>query len=178
LKYVLPENLRAELSKPLGSLIRGNIERTIDVLKNIISHFNIKGVVSVGDIVTFSLITRQVYPIVSIVDYRSLRRPLEHEIDVKPYFNMVLRVTNEPGTISEEAIQAVRKAFDLKTRVLIEVICEEDLLTIPAVIYAPENYIVTYGQPNEGIVVIIVDRKSKDKFKNILSKFIKVQHDP
>jgi uncharacterized protein (UPF0218 family) len=38
---------------------------------------------------------------------------------------------------------------------------EEDLLTLVAVLYAPENAVVVYGQPYEGIVLVKVSPEKK-----------------
>ncbi len=45
---------------------------------------------------------------------------------------------------------------------------EEDLLTLVAVLCAPENSLVVYGQPHEGIVVVKVTEKTKRKIRRIV----------
>ena len=45
-------------------------------------------------------------------------------------------------------------AFKLTKPVRIIVNGEEDLLTVPACIYSPDNHMLLYGQPNEGIVSV------------------------
>jgi hypothetical protein len=45
---------------------------------------------------------------------------------------------------------------------------EEDLLTLVAVVEAPENSLVVYGQPREGLVVVKVDEKIKKRVKEIV----------
>ncbi len=44
---------------------------------------------------------------------------------------------------------------------------EEDLLTLVAVLYAPENALVVYGQPNQGIVVVRVTSKKRAEAERI-----------
>ncbi|MDI6805914.1 MAG: DUF359 domain-containing protein, partial [Candidatus Bathyarchaeia archaeon] len=45
---------------------------------------------------------------------------------------------------------------------------EEDLLTLIAVLYAPQNSFVVYGQPYEGIVVVKVTPEKKAEVSEIL----------
>jgi len=45
---------------------------------------------------------------------------------------------------------------------------EEDLLTIVAVLCAPENSLVVYGQPHEGIVVVKVTEKTRETMRHIV----------
>ena len=45
---------------------------------------------------------------------------------------------------------------------------EEDLLVIPVCIYAPENAVVFYGQPNEGLVIVKVTSDIRNKTQKLL----------
>ena len=55
-----------------------------------------------------------------------------------------------------------------KTDTLIIVNGEEDLFTLPAILYAPVGTSVLYGQPDEGLVVVSVNNSLKTKVRNIL----------
>jgi uncharacterized protein (UPF0218 family) len=46
---------------------------------------------------------------------------------------------------------------------------EEDLLTLIAVLYAPENAFVVYGQPYSGIVVVKVSSERKTRVLEFLN---------
>ena len=46
---------------------------------------------------------------------------------------------------------------------------EEDLLALIAVLYAPENSIVVYGQPYTGVVIIKVTPEKKEQVKALLN---------
>ena len=59
---------------------------------------------------------------------------------------------NPAAEITDQSISKIKEAFSMKTPVRITVKGEEDLLVIPVCIYAPENSVVLYGQPNEGMV--------------------------
>ena len=55
----------------------------------------------------------------------------------------------------------VKEALEGNEHTHIVVKGEEDLLTLIAVLYAPENAFVVYGQPYSGIVVIKVTFEKK-----------------
>jgi uncharacterized protein (UPF0218 family) len=80
----------------------------------------------------------------------------------------VVHVKNPQGTITEEAITAVREALESEEQTHIVVDGEEDLLTLVAVLYAPEKSLVVYGQPHEGIVVVKVTSEKKTEAAEIL----------
>ena len=46
---------------------------------------------------------------------------------------------------------------------------EEDLLTLVAVLYAPEGSFVVYGQPYQGIIVVKVTPEKKAEAKALLN---------
>jgi uncharacterized protein (UPF0218 family) len=46
---------------------------------------------------------------------------------------------------------------------------EEDLLTLIAVLYAPETAFIVYGQPHSGIVVIKATSEKKAQVKEFLN---------
>ena len=46
---------------------------------------------------------------------------------------------------------------------------EEDLLTLIAVLYAPENSFVIYGQPHSGVVVVKVTGQKKRQVQEFLN---------
>jgi hypothetical protein len=77
-------------------------------------------------------------------------------------------VKNPPGTITEEALKAIQEALKSNSRVKMVVDGEEDLLALIAVLYAPENSFVVYGQPYEGVVVVKATRNKKAEVAEIL----------
>jgi uncharacterized protein (UPF0218 family) len=77
---------------------------------------------------------------------------------------------NEPGTICPEAAS---KLHELLTKpsireVILLVRGEEDLLTLAAIISAPEGSAIIYGQPGAGSVYVKVDKASKKKALEII----------
>jgi hypothetical protein len=80
-------------------------------------------------------------------------------------------VKNPPGTITEEALIAIQKAFKKvcsgkNTKIIVN--GEEDLLTLIAILYAPEKSFIVYGQPCIGVVVVTVSELKKAVVTEIL----------
>jgi hypothetical protein len=80
----------------------------------------------------------------------------------------IIRVRNPQATITDEAINAIQDSLKCDSSVNIIVDGEEDLLALIAVLYAPENAFVVYGQPYEGIVVVKATATKKEEVAAIL----------
>jgi uncharacterized protein (UPF0218 family) len=164
---LLTLELRRELKAPLGLLIEGSSEQTIEKLEKIIDETKPSKIIAVGDKVSENIIRSGVLLDVAIVDSRVMRKPvapLEFEAE------KTLNVINPAGTLTEEACQAVDEAVNLTGRVKVQVTGEEDLLTLAAVLSAPNGSIVVYGQPRRGIVIVLVNADSKRRFREIVSR--------
>ena len=147
----LPENLRHQLKIPLGDLIK---EENVNK-KNILSKIGSESlVITVGDRTTENMINLGVMPQIQIID--GLEKRNQRLVPKDDTINTNLSCRNPPGEITEESIQVIKKAFSSEPPVRIIVDGEEDLLVIPACISAPENSVVMYGQPNEGLVIVII----------------------
>ena len=79
-------------------------------------------------------------------------------------------VANPQGTITDEAISAIKAALETNEHTHIVVEGEEDLLTLIAVLYAPENSFIVYGQPHLGIVVVKASQEKKAQVKKFLNE--------
>jgi hypothetical protein len=122
-------------------------------------------IVSVGDTVSRNLHEHQINPQLSITDNKRMRRRIQPRTFAG---KNVVHVKNPQGTITEEAIRAIKEALESDERVHVIVDGEEDLLVIAAVFYAPEKSLVVYGQPYEGIVVVKVTSEKKAEAAEIL----------
>jgi len=163
--HVVTPKLRQRLKEPFGTLIQGTFSETMSKLETIIEKEKPPRIVSVGDTVSRNLHARGVNPQLSITDNKRMRKRIQPRIfPVKS----IVRVKNPQGTITEEAITAVQKALkgDEQTHIIVD--GEEDLLTLIAVLHAPEESLVVYGQPYEGIVVVKVTPEKKAKALEIL----------
>jgi hypothetical protein len=164
--YTLTPELRIKLKEPFGSLIQGTPEETIGILKKIVKEEKPPKIVSVGDIVSGNLHKHNVHPQLTIIDNISLRdQPMPKEATVKK----TVQVINPQGTITQEAMLVVKEALEGNEHIHIVVKGEEDLLTLIAVLYAPENAFVVYGQPYSGIVVIKVTSEKKALVQEFLN---------
>ena len=80
----------------------------------------------------------------------------------------IVRVRNPQGTITDEAEAAVRTALKEKEYTHIVVDGEEDLLIPVAVLHAPENALIIYGQPYQGVVVVKATAEKRVQAKELL----------
>ena len=79
-----------------------------------------------------------------------------------------LSCDNPAAEITDQSIEIIKKAFASQTPVRITVKGEEDLLVIPVCIHAPENSVVMYGQPNEGLVLVKITPEIRNKTQKLL----------
>jgi uncharacterized protein (UPF0218 family) len=93
---------------------------------------------------------------------------MRKKIKPRTFAAKLFHVKNPQGTITEEAITAIKEALESDDRVHIIADGEEDLLTLVAVLYSPENSLVVYGQPHKGIVVVKVTSEKKAEAAEIL----------
>jgi hypothetical protein len=170
--YCLPADLRAKLRQPLGTLIQGSFAETMNKLRIMVQEEKPPCLVSVGDTVSKNLERSQIPPLLSIIDNKSMRRT------TGPFpftTGKTLHVRNPKGTITDEAIAAVRDSLSGNSPVRIVVDGEEDLLTLIAIQHAPDNSFVVYGQPYEGIVVTRATQLKKAEVAGILESMKKAR---
>jgi len=159
----LPENLRDQLKNPLGNLIKDNDPNKENILKKIHAESII---ITVGDKTTENMVQLGLRPQIQIID--GLEKRNQRTVPVDDAINTKLSCKNPPGEITEESIQIIQKAFSCESPVRIIVDGEEDLLVIPVCIFAPENSVVIYGQPNEGLVIVQITPEIQAKVQKIL----------
>ena len=157
--------MRKKLKKPQGLLIEGSYEKTLLKLKELIDKEKPARIISVGDIVSKRMIEYGLSLNILIIDNKTMRKPIQ-PINVSSDYT--LYVKNPPGSITDESLITIENALqhDGLTKIVID--GEEDLLTVVAVLSAPTNSFVIYGQPNVGIVVINVNKENKKKMQKII----------
>lgn len=158
----LPENIREQFKTPLGVLLpedKADKEHILEFLSDD------SYIITVGDRTTEKMIEFDLIPSLQIVDGQEKRKKRE-----PPKLENIatLNCDNPAATIAESSIDLIKKAFALKPPVRILVNGEEDLLVIPACLYAPENAIIMYGQPNEGLVIVKVTQEIRNKTQELL----------
>jgi len=165
--YILTSRLRIFFKDPFGTLIEGTPQETMRILKEKIQNEKPPRVISVGDVVSQNLHESGINPQLTVIDYVSLRNQV---IPKQAAVEKTVYVKNPQGTITDEAIQTVKETIESNIHTHVVVDGEEDLLTIPAVLYAPENAFIIYGQPYCGIVVVKATIKKKVQVKEFLKE--------
>lgn len=165
--YVLTDNLRAKLKLPLGTLVP-NEERTRTNLSRYVTY----PLVLVGD-VTASVMTRMDFrPSLILLDNHTKRGKEIPTLTVKP--GKTVKVSNKAGTIGPELMNALEDAIRSMEvgevtdgPIIIDVDGEEDLSTLACIDLMPEGTVV-YGQPEQGLVLVNIDREIKKKVEEML----------
>lgn len=151
---ILPASMRAELQKPLGKIL---------TTKEAIEEIGSKNIIVVGDHVGHLFLINKIKPDLLIYDYKSMRKSVEKKVrdEIDNYEVEKIKVKNPAGKITAEACFAVENAINSRKKIKIEVEGEEDLLALPAIMFAPIGNILLYGQPNQGIVLVEINEKIK-----------------
>lgn len=165
-KLILPDNLRPELSRPLGRVLSGQeIKQSIDDHRGAV-------VITVGDVATETLIRNNVIPSLAIIDQKVGRK--SHDT-LRHLPKIVLRarisVKSGPGYIAKEATGVIANWSKKPERMLLIIEGEEDLLALPAIVHAPKGSVVYYGQPGEGLVEVVVMQEKKKDVVALLERF-------
>lgn len=154
----LPRELRGELKRPLGLLVRGDPQETMDVLRRLVEEKRPSLLISVGDVTSRNILGAGLPLKVAVIDNRVMRE------EVEPWFPKGWRefhVKNPPGTIRGEVWAVLEEAINLNKGAVVIVEGEEDLLTLPVIALAPIGSVAVYGQPREGIVIVEVTEERK-----------------
>lgn len=161
---VVPEELREQLKRPLGKLMQ---------MDEFVSEYGKKKIISVGDIVTASLLELGVMPFLAVYDFKTMRNELgvrEKNIIEKTYPKPDC-AKNPAGEISDELEKKASSV--LKKGGALFVKGEEDLATLVFMRISPEGCVILYGQPKEGVVAVECDEKSRKKADEFLRKMRK-----
>ena len=161
----MPIFLKEELSRPYGFLFTNNNSLIEFLYKRKNSR-----IITVGDVVTSTLRSYNIIPFLSIIDGKTKRY-----IQMKIYEENIIKVKNERSLIRFSVMNLIQKILNDEIKLnknIILVDGEEDLLTIPVVLFGKNNDIIIYGQPNAGAVVIINNQFVKMRMKQVFEKFI------
>lgn len=167
--WILTEKLRRRLAKPNGELIKGTVEETTKRIRAIIEREKPTMIITVGDLVSRSLLDVGVRPHVMVIDGKVMRRHVESP-DMEE--RSVIKARNPSGVITEEAWNAVREAIRTGDAVVL-VDGEEDLLALPAALEAPLGAMILYGQPREGVVIVRITESVKSEARAIAEEMKK-----
>ena len=160
----LPENLRDQLKIPLGLLLAENETDKTNIQKHLSENSYI---ITVGDRTTEKMIDFGLIPSLQIIDGQEKRK--KRNIPKNFGVSTTLTCDNPAAEITTQSIETIKKAFTSQTPVRITVNGEEDLLVIPVCIFAPDNSVVMYGQPNEGLVIVKLTPEIRNKTQTLLN---------
>ncbi len=158
----LPDSLRDQLKIPLGFLLPDDQVNKENIEKHLSDNSYI---ITVGDRTTEKMIDFGLIPSLQIIDgveKREKREPPKLEGTVE------LNANNPAAQITSQSIDMIKQSFTLQSPVRLMIHGEEDLLVIPVCIFAPENSIVLYGQPNQGLVIVKVTPEIRNKTQRLL----------
>jgi len=150
----LPEELREELARQIGEIVPD--DALTDRLRCC------PRVVCVGDVVTMTLLQRNIEPDVAVFDYRTRRSEDENSKEsIVGMRGELIKVENPPGVITRELWRVMRDAVQSQGRVKIEVAGEEDLAALVAIACSPDGTCVIYGLPGRGLMLVPVDNATR-----------------
>jgi len=131
--------------------------------------------ITVGDVVTQNLTKHNIPINIIIIDNKVLRKPIQ---PIQTKAQKTIHVKNPAGTITPNAWKTMQRALkqpNQTTKIIVE--GEEDLFTLIAVSQAPENTMVIYGQPNQGVVAVTVNNQTKKKAQLIIDAMQSIHTD-
>lgn len=169
---VLPEELRSDLKNPLGRLCKGNGVECINAMGGELNAA--RKIAAVGDMTAFYLLESGIQPDLIIVDHKTKRMQTPEHIKQSLMLDSykTIEVVNPPATLTSDLMDVISKTLSSNERIKIVVDGEEDLATLPVILYAPLGSVVIYGQPNEGSVIVNVTPEKKEQIKNLMNKMI------
>jgi len=164
--YVLPKSMESELKQPLGRLVQ---EPELLVLLN-----NERFLITVGDRVTYTVLTHGFKPKLCIIDFILERKQYPEEMRTvnATYGKTVIKVKNQKGTISDDLWGALKAIFQHPELypVRMEVDGEEDLASLAAISLSPGGATIIYGLPNKGVVVVSATPENKRVVDDVLQR--------
>ncbi len=150
------------MKTPLGVLLPENQVDKSNIQKHLSENSYI---ITVGDRTTEKMINFDLIPSLQIIDgleKREKRDPPKLDNATE------LTVDNPAAEITPQSIDMIKKAFTLQIPVRLFVNGEEDLLVLPVCVHAPENTVVLYGQPNQGLVIVRITPEIRNKVQGLL----------
>lgn len=165
----ITEELRRQLKLPFGLLIKDFISwKNTNPLSQSL-------VITVGDVVTKSVNDLSIKNKISIVDFYVERKKTFSSLSELGFSNKetVFTVDNPRGSLTPELFQVAQKIFNLskQKRIVVKVNGEEDLAVLPMILAAPLGFIILYGQPHEGVVLIHITEEQKERAYKITCQF-------
>lgn len=148
---------------PLGILVPEDKADKQTVLGHLGDDFCL---ITVGDRTTEKMIGFGLVPSLQIVD--GVEKREKRVCPQVPSGTVEIHADNPPAEITDQSVKMIKKSFSMTSPVRLCICGEEDLLVLPACIHAPDNAVVMYGQPDEGLVIVRVTPEIRNKTRSLL----------
>lgn len=157
----IPERVKEELKLPLGELHTD--------FRKVKSLSRTHRIISVGDVCTLAMLAMGIRPHLAVFDHLFMRKPLDPGMIriLELHYKKPKKYKNPPGTLSGKLVNDAPSLIANGGAVLID--GEEDLTALAFILSATDKYIIVYGQPKEGIVIVIPDERIKRRIKGWLT---------
>lgn len=164
------EDMKERLRKPIGELVTGrDPDEVTFTLKKLIEEANPPLVVAVGDYVSSKLRQHDVRVDIFVIDGKIER--VEKPADLLHIKGVhIVEAVNEAGTISPssaEKLHELMHSFEVWPAIL-KIDGEEDLIGLAAILSAPDNTVIVYGQPKKGAVLVRVSEAIREEMVEII----------
>ena len=173
----LPDEYRDQLKNPIGQVYPTDTDNElVNLRKLLLSFYKQKRMIfTVGDVCSKNLVDWDIPPTIMISDGFSKRKPFTEDIEGTLVYQQYV-ASNQAATISTEAWDTLKKIIyraltSSSDRFHLKITGEEDLLALPAILEAPLDSLLLYGQPDKGMVVHPITFESKNRVEDILSNF-------
>ncbi len=157
---------RAGLKTPKGDVFAAKNGRPEERVVQRIKKESPTKVIAVGDVTADTILKEGYIPDVMVVDGITKRGEYGKQFSA----SRIYTIYNPAAVIYPEAWSAIDTAIHDTEKALIVVEGEEDLMGFPAVLLAPNDSVVLYGQPDVGIVWIPVTEENKVIARELLEE--------
>jgi uncharacterized protein (UPF0218 family) len=158
---VFEGQLRERLKIPFGPVYTGEIVHAIFGKKT----------AACGDYCVRELVEAGKKPDIAVFDYVCMRKPVDAKtrgVLEKNYPEPML-AKNPPGTITREMESALEKAVK-EGWGAVQVDGEEDLASLVLMATLPDGWVLVYGQPEKGMVIVEASDRVRENAKAFMAK--------
>ena len=157
---IISNEVKLKLKKPLGGL-----HSNYSFLKKL----RTKRIISIGDASTLAVLENGFIPHLAVFDFKIKRKKITavQKKKLLSSFDKIRKYRNPKGTVSPHILKNAKKLIMDGGAVLID--GEEDLLTLAFILASGKNDAILYGQPDKGIVLVVPDKKLKNKIRRLLA---------
>jgi GTP-dependent dephospho-CoA kinase len=142
--------------------------------QKLIEKINNRKVIAIGDICAHKLIEKDLIPHICIYDGLTQRKKVSSKLKnyFEPFYKRIIIVENEAGTINPLAELSLKYLIESDLPGAMNIKGEEDLLTLVAIMNLKQDYVIVYGQPKKGAVLVEYSEEIKEKAKKIYDEMI------